>query len=248
MVGVHKSDVRQELKYLATTKVLTVDGESISLNKDYDQWRISLVKAATNSKRFEDILARNLRDSQVGKIPTEVGKTPTKTELENIDGWQNTNLEVGKIPTEGPPEANGDTGSQPPKESIKEIKIYPNTNNNARARETNLYQQFQAEFGRPLSPTEIGQIQNWDKEMPLELITEALKRAVLGGKFSFKYIDRILLEWQKNNVQTLLDVKRQDEQFQASKGSNKPRAPNRRDGPQKEEDDQKEFYKTLYMG
>lgn len=64
---------------------------------------------------------------------------------------------------------------------------------------------FEQEFGRPLSPFEIETINTWldaDLIKP-ELIKAGLREAVLMGKLNFKYIDRILREWQKKGVQTV---------------------------------------------
>lgn len=124
-----------------------------------------------------------------------------------------------------------------------ETDIYTTTPaNSAHARETNLFAKFEAEFGRPLSPTEIEQIMSWEKKMPADLIAEALRRAVLAGKFNFKYIDRILLDWQKNKVLTLLDVKRQDKEFEERKRTRQ------RDGPSGKESKPKGDDKYAKLG
>ncbi|HWI54991.1 MAG TPA: DnaD domain protein, partial [Desulfobacteria bacterium] len=67
---------------------------------------------------------------------------------------------------------------------------------------------FEKEFARLLSPMEIEQINLWvnDFNGNTELILEALKRAVMLGKHNFKYIDIILLEWHKNNLNTISEV------------------------------------------
>lgn len=94
--------------------------------------------------------------------------------------------------------------------------------NSAPAREeNNLFVVIEKEFGRPLSPVEIEQINKWqnDESLSCELIQEALRRAVLGGHFSFRYIDRILLAWAKKNVRTLQDVVRDDEQYKQRQGT-----------------------------
>lgn len=69
-------------------------------------------------------------------------------------------------------------------------------------------QSFEKEFARLLSPVEIEKIGAWldDNEGRPELVLEALKRAVLLSKHNFKYIDSILLEWQKNNLKTVTEV------------------------------------------
>ncbi|MBC1490215.1 DnaD domain-containing protein [Listeria booriae] len=67
-----------------------------------------------------------------------------------------------------------------------------------------LYSQFEQEFGRPLSPMEAEMLSAWidqDRNNP-ELIREALKEAVISQKLSFRYIDRILLNWNRQNIKT----------------------------------------------
>jgi len=100
-----------------------------------------------------------------------------------------------------------------------------------------LYQLFASEFGRPLSPIEVEQIRRWHSEMDGALIQEALRRAVLMGKHNFKYIDSILLEWQKNNIRTLDEVNEYERSFleRRKKGT--------RQGKAKD----KAILKTLYL-
>lgn len=63
---------------------------------------------------------------------------------------------------------------------------------------------FEQEFGRPLSPMECESLSDWiDVDCySEELIATALREAVFCGKVSFRYIDRILLEWQRNQIRT----------------------------------------------
>ena len=74
---------------------------------------------------------------------------------------------------------------------------------------------FEQEFGRLLSPMEMETITLWldqDNHSP-KIIREALKEAVLAGKLSLRYIDRILFEWKKKNIKTVEQVEKQREQF-----------------------------------
>jgi DNA replication protein len=67
-----------------------------------------------------------------------------------------------------------------------------------------LYQGFEKEFGRQLSPIELEMIGQWletDLYQP-ELIRLALREAVLNQAYSLKYIDRILLAWERKNITT----------------------------------------------
>ena len=79
---------------------------------------------------------------------------------------------------------------------------------------------IEKEFGRLLSPIEIEQIQEWQKTHSDEMIIEALKISVLRGVFKLKYIDAILLDWEKTNTRTAHQVREHEGKRQKSK--NKP--------------------------
>ncbi|TCS84180.1 DnaD domain-containing protein [Tepidibacillus fermentans] len=73
----------------------------------------------------------------------------------------------------------------------------------------NIFQTFEQEFGRPLSPMEIEMINTWidQDHYSIELIHYALKEAVFSNKLSFRYIDKILFEWQRKNLKTVDQIK-----------------------------------------
>lgn len=76
-----------------------------------------------------------------------------------------------------------------------------------------VFNQIETEFGRPLSPLEMESINQWldeDHYRP-ELIQLALKEAVLSQAYSLKYMDRILLNWEKKNLKTAAQVQREKE-------------------------------------
>lgn len=71
-----------------------------------------------------------------------------------------------------------------------------------------LARQFEIEFGRLLSPIEREEISAWltvDHYDP-EVIKLALREAILSQVYNFKYVDRILLNWQKMGLKTPNDV------------------------------------------
>ncbi|AYC29417.1 DnaD domain-containing protein [Paenisporosarcina cavernae] len=83
--------------------------------------------------------------------------------------------------------------------------------------EGELYKIFEQEFGRLLSPMEMESIGMWldhDKMSP-ELIKAALKEAVIAQKVSLRYIDRILFEWKKKNIQTPKQVEKHASEYRA---------------------------------
>ncbi|WP_164984956.1 DnaD domain-containing protein [Ammoniphilus sp. CFH 90114] len=68
----------------------------------------------------------------------------------------------------------------------------------------NLFTIFEQEFGRPLSPIECETLAMWQDQDHYtdELIIAALREAVISNKMFFRYIDRILYEWQRNQIRT----------------------------------------------
>ena len=73
-----------------------------------------------------------------------------------------------------------------------------------------LSRKVEVEFGRYLSPIEREEIAQWlsvDHYDP-EIIELALREAVLSQAYSLKYIDRVLLNWQRHNLKTPEEVER----------------------------------------
>lgn len=61
----------------------------------------------------------------------------------------------------------------------------------------NIYQVFEKELSRPLSPLEFSLIGEWvDHGFSDETIIEALRTALSKGKKTLKSVDKILLQWQ----------------------------------------------------
>ncbi|WP_288300132.1 DnaD domain protein [uncultured Lactobacillus sp.] len=73
-----------------------------------------------------------------------------------------------------------------------------------------LSRKVEVEFGRYLSPIEREEIAQWlsvDHYTP-EVIGLALREAVLSQAYSLKYIDRVLLNWQRHNLKTVDEIER----------------------------------------
>ncbi|AMY04767.1 DnaD domain protein [Staphylococcus condimenti] len=80
-----------------------------------------------------------------------------------------------------------------------------------------LFQFIEQSFGRPLSPIEIDTLNQWidvDKH-DISVIQAAVNEALSQEKVNFKYIDRILLNWKKNNVKTVDESKKISQQYHA---------------------------------
>ena len=75
------------------------------------------------------------------------------------------------------------------------------------SKKTNIYDDFEREFGRTLSPIEYELISGWlDNEFTEEIILCALKEAVFNGVSNLRYIDKILYEWGKAGIKNISDV------------------------------------------
>lgn len=149
LVGVYKSDIKKELDYLASVRVIEMELTSgspyirIWLNKNYDQWRINLVKGF-NAEKWEQLLRLNLddRNNEVSNSLTEVGET--LTEVSKILTQENNGVSkilteheqtvsnllteqsrtVSKILTGTAEKINNDADSEPPKNrSFKDIDL-----------------------------------------------------------------------------------------------------------------------------
>ena len=83
---------------------------------------------------------------------------------------------------------------------------------------TSLFDVFEKEFGRTLSPIEYELINGWlDNEFSEELVLKALKEAVYNGVSNLRYIDKILYEWKKKGIKTAKDVEMNRTKFQNKK-------------------------------
>lgn len=70
-----------------------------------------------------------------------------------------------------------------------------------------LFDKFESEFGRTLSPMEYDIINNWiESGISKELIYSALKEAVFNGVNNLRYIDKILYEWNKKGIKVPSDI------------------------------------------
>lgn len=82
------------------------------------------------------------------------------------------------------------------------------------SKKTNIYDDFEREFGRTLSPIEYELISGWlDNEFTEEIILCALKEAVFNGVSNLRYIDKILYEWKKKGINTKEAVTKNKENF-----------------------------------
>lgn len=87
--------------------------------------------------------------------------------------------------------------------------------------EQELFRRFEAEFGRTLSPIEMQTIGMWldDDKYPIDLIELALREAVLSQVYNLKYVDRILLNWERKNIRSKAQVENETKRHRQNKAA-----------------------------
>ncbi|MBS4750552.1 DnaD domain protein [Carnobacteriaceae bacterium zg-ZUI78] len=83
---------------------------------------------------------------------------------------------------------------------------------------------FEQEIGKPLTPMELEMLQGWlfEDHYEPDLIKLALKEASLNQVTSLKYIDKILLSWERKNIKTVAQAQKQSEQFREQQKDSQP--------------------------
>lgn len=112
----------------------------------------------------------------------------------------------------------------------------------------NIFQVFEDELGRLLSPFEANQILEWcnQDKFSSELIIEALRKASLRGVKNLKYIDTILSDWQRNGIFSLEQVAEYEKRFRTNQQIKKS-GPKTAPDISEEIQQRIEKYKDVYM-
>lgn len=82
---------------------------------------------------------------------------------------------------------------------------------------SDIFSIFENEMGRTISPMEYDMIKGWLTDYNKDVVIEALKEAVYNGVNNFRYIDKILFEWNKKGIKTKEDVIKDKNVYRAKK-------------------------------
>jgi len=78
--------------------------------------------------------------------------------------------------------------------------LYQQTNLKQDESTNNIVEIYENEFKRPLSASELDKLNYWLTQVEYAFLIHALREAVIYRKLNFNYIDRILMQWVKQNV------------------------------------------------
>lgn len=94
-------------------------------------------------------------------------------------------------------------------------------NGEIQEKSNNIFDVFEKEFGRTLSPMDYEIISEWQKNYNDEIILLALKEAVFNGVNNLRYIDKILIDWNKKGIKNEQDIINDRKNFQTKKQNKK---------------------------
>ena len=82
-----------------------------------------------------------------------------------------------------------------------------------------LFESFEKNWGRLLSPFEIENISKWVDEDGLtpEVVNEALRQTVESNACSVRYLNKVLSRYERDNIRTLEAVEQDRERFESRK-------------------------------
>ncbi|HER9644138.1 TPA: DnaD domain protein [Streptococcus pyogenes] len=82
-----------------------------------------------------------------------------------------------------------------------------------------LFDNFQNNWMRLLSPFEIEDINKWidEEKMPVEVVNEALKSTILYNAPNLRYLNRVLNNWKRQGIDTVEKVELARMQFENKK-------------------------------
>lgn len=82
---------------------------------------------------------------------------------------------------------------------------------------SNLFDIFEKEFGRTLSPMDYEIITDWQKDFDDKLILLALKEAVFNNVTNLRYIDKIIRDWSKKGIKSKEDIIKDKKIYESKK-------------------------------
>lgn len=157
-------------------------------------WPAKKVFSYLDSMRKKGLVNFKSRHASDGKVTTELDFNPLYIALLNIQSSGSSANE--RVANQGMPNLE--------KEQTERADIY------------NLVEQ---EFGRPLSQIEMETIKQWfdiDHFDP-KFIKAAVQEAVLNAALNLRYIETILVSWQKKNYHSLNEIKNERQQHRQYK-------------------------------
>ena len=177
-----------EKRFAVSTHLIQV---AVSLNLSLNEFLLLMY--------FEDVTDKTFDVSKIGKV-LSLNETDTLTAFNKLINLNLIKMETSKDETNKHCEI---ISLVPMYKSIVE----KNNKKEEEKKKANIFEVFQNELGKAISPMEYEIINAWmQKGFSEDLIIGALKEAIYNGVKSLRYIDKILYEWQKKGYNSMNDV------------------------------------------
>ncbi|BFH11135.1 replication protein [Bacillus cereus] len=218
--GVRIQDAKKELNYLTQCKVIEWDQkDTYSLNKNYDEWRISLVKG-WDEEEFKRLISLNI-NSKTGSEngETRVTKSVTSEPVPEEESYEKCNhpvtksvsSELRKVELSNAANPCGSKAEGTPKDSIKDsiknnIKDQYNSGGLFPEPDINFgkaYQVIQKYFGLAMNAVQIDKLQDYLKAgMEPEVIEKAAILTRENGQ-GIRYMWGVLDNCSQSGIMTV---------------------------------------------
>lgn len=187
--------MKDQVMKLLTAKKLVVSGEIIKIainsNLSLDEFLVLIYFDNSFNNNFDIELVSKVLGLDVNKAMEAFNSLMVKglVSLESVKDIENRLNEVVKL--DGTYRLIMDSSIEESKSIVKE----------------DIFRTFEKELGRTMSPMELELINGWlISGTSEELILGALREAVYNGVSNFRYIDKIIYEWEKKGFKTMDEV------------------------------------------
>lgn len=187
--------MKDQFMKLLTAKKLVVSGEiikvAINSNLSLDEFLVLIYFDNSFNNNFDIELVSKVLGLDVNKAMEAFNSLMVKglVSLESVKDIENRLNEVVKL--DGTYRLIMDSSIEESKSIVKE----------------DIFRTFEKELGRTMSPMELELINGWlISGTSEELILGALREAVYNGVSNFRYIDKIIYEWEKKGFKTMDEV------------------------------------------
>lgn len=187
--------MKDQVMKLLTAKKIVVSGEiikvAINSNLSLDEFLVLIYFDNSFNNNFDIELVSKVLGLDVNKAMEAFNSLMVKglVSLESVKDIENRLNEVVKL--DGTYRLIMDSSIEESKSIVKE----------------DIFRTFEKELGRTMSPMELELINGWlISGTSEELILGALREAVYNGVSNFRYIDKIIYEWEKKGFKTMDEV------------------------------------------
>ncbi len=193
LVGIDQTKAKTEIEWLINAKVISrdVSGHEYSFNKNFDEWRVSIVPNY-NKDRFNELLNINIKTCQNSKSLAET----SSEESGRLDETASEDLTKRQVFLNAKPTEESVRGM--PIESIKEVVV---EEVEERAREAEIFKFYNQNIGMitKFQSEVIGQY--IDEGLDPDMILAVLKDSI-GKDDKWSWIKAVLRNSIENNVKT----------------------------------------------